>query len=471
MRGVGLALGLLLIGSCLYAQVSIKGTAPAYPAKTISLYIYNDYITYQEREIAQAQIDENGNFSLKAQVEETQYAFLRIDNELADFFIEKNGDYVVKFPEPKVQETSVNEFVERNFHRLEITNSTWYSLNPSLVRLNNLYDDFLENNVYLLMRQSTRDKKKLVDNINAFRKDINEKFNAVHGEFFETYVNYAFANIRQITMLPEERLYEEYFKDQAIHYRNLEYMNFFHSFFEKKVELFAISNKGSKLVHAINASASLDFIDGVLTENEFLQDKHLRRLALIKACQNFFHDKEFKKGKVANLLEKIEQENLHPEIALAAKTMRTELVRLAPGNPAPEIELRNSNNIPTKLSDFRGKYIYLEFTDATCPACNAETMLVKELKREFGNKIEFVTVLVNEDFEIAREYIQANDYNWTFLISGRESKVLKDYNIKSVPSYYLIDKDFKLLLSPAQNPSHHADLPEKNIKYILHKLK
>lgn len=471
MRGVSLAVGLLLICGWLNAQVNIKGTALAYPAKTISLYIYNDYITYQEKEIAQAKIDEKGNFSLKAQVEETQYAFLRIDNELADFFIEKNGDYVVKFPDPIKKESNINEFVERNFHRMEITNSTWYSLNPSLVRFNNLYDDFLENNVYLLMRQSTKDRKKLVDNVNAFRKEINENFKGVHGEFFENYVNYAFANIRQITMLPEDALYEEYFNEKPIHYRNLEYMNFFHSFFEKKMELFAISNKGNRIVHAINAGATLDFIDEILTQNEFFKDKRLRRLAMIKACQSFFHDKEFKKVKVADLLEKIEQENLHSEITLAAKNMRSELTRLAPGNPAPDIELRNSNNIPTKLSDLKGKYIYLEFTDATCPACNAETMLVKELKREFGNKIEFVTVLINEDFEVARKYIQANNYDWTFLISGRESKVLRDYNIKSVPTYYLIDKNFNLLLSPAQNPSHHADLPEKNVKYLLHNLK
>lgn len=471
MRGVSLAVGLLLVSTWLCAQVSIKGTAPAYPGKSISLYIYADYITYQEKEIAQAKIDEKGNFSLKADVEETQYALLRIDNELADFFIEKNGDYTVKFPAPVKKENNVNEFVERNFHRLEITNSTWYSLNPSLVRFNALYDDFLENNVYLLMRQSTQDRKKLVDNVNTFRKEINEKFSGVHGEFFQTYANHAFANIRQITMLPEEALYDEYFNEKPIHYRNLEYMNFFHSFFEKKMELFAISNNGSRLVHAINANASLDFIDEILLQNPLFKDKHLRRLAMIKACQSFFYDKEFKKDKVASHLEKIEQENLHSEIALAAKNLKTELMRLAPGNPAPEIALRNSNNVPTKLSDFKGKYIYLEFTDATCPACNAETMLVKELKKEFGKKITFVTVLINDDFEIARRYIQANGYDWTFLISGRESKVLRDYNIKSVPSYYLIDKNFNLLLSPAQNPSHHADLPEKNVKYLLYNLK
>lgn len=471
MRGVSLVAILLLVTGFVNAQVSIKGTAPDYLGKSVSLFIYDDYITYNEKEIAQAKIDAKGNFSLKADVPETQYAFLRIENEIADFFIEKNGSYEVKFPAPTKTNGDVNEFVERNFHTLEITDNTWYSLNPSIAAFNNLYDDFLEKNVYLITRQSTQDRKKLVDNIKAFRQDVDTKFSAVHSEFFKTYVDYAFANIRQITMLPEASLYEQYFKDKHIHYRNLEYMSFFHNFYEKKVELLAISNEGHKLVNAINGGTSLGFIDEILTKNDLLQDINIRRLALIKACQSFYRDDEFKKHKVASLLDKIIEENLHAEITLAAQNMKRNLVKLTPGSPAPEIELRNSANIPMKLSDLKGKYIYLEFTDATCQACNIETMLVQQLKKEFGKKVAFVTVLINDDFEVARKYIQANGYDWTFLISGKHSKVLKDYNVKSMPTYYLIDKNFNLLLSPAQNPSHHADLPEKNVKYLLYNLK
>ena len=367
---------LLFSGIAIAGEVQIKGAAPDYPTRTVELYIYDDYITYKEKKIAQAEVDENGAFQLSASMDETQYAFLRIGTQFADFFMEKDGAYEVRFPAPIKNTEAVNQFTERHYQKLEIENATIFSLNPSIARFNKMYDDFLEENRYSIMRGSLKDRADLQTKLKAFRAEVEEKFAAVHGEFFKTHLDYSFAQLEQITLVSDQHIFEKYFADGEIHYRNYEYMNYFNQFFEKRVELFALSSEGRGFMGAVNAGVSLPAIDDFLKKDKFLQDKLIRRLLLVKACRSFYYKEGYRKSQVVKLLKKIEQENFHEEVVLAAKNMRQILTKLNVGSPAPDIALRNSNNIPTKLSDFKGKYIYLEFTDATCPTCNLETRII-----------------------------------------------------------------------------------------------
>lgn len=456
MRGFSLVLLAVLLSEAACAQVIIRGKATAYPKKDIALFIYDDYITYTEKELARTSIDSYGNFSLKVDIAETQYAFLRIDNELADFYVEKDGVYEVIFPPPAKKTSPVNEFIEKNYHDLEITNSTLYSLNPAIDRFNKMYDRFLEKN-FTLIGHSAQDKKKLFDNIKAFRSEVEEKFNAVHGDFFELVVEYSFAQLEQTTLVKEETLYEKHLKDKRVVFGNSAYMAFFHDFYEQKVETYALTKEGSGFVKAVNSGLSLPAIEGILEKNQFFKDKQLRQLALIKACQTLYYNDEYEKERLVEMLDKIANEKTNAEISKAALNLKHQLTKLNVGKPAPDFILRRSNNEPMHLSDLKGKYIYLEFTDATCPPCNMETIIIKDFKKHYGDKIEFVTVAINDDFEIVRKYIEANGYDWTFIISGKNSPVLEDYNIKAVPTYYLIDRNFNLLRSPADRPSRNID--------------
>lgn len=445
-----------LLGFTPKAQVSITGHAADYVGKDVALFIYDEYITHKEKELARVSVDKSGHFSLEADIQETQYAFLRIDNEIADFFAEKGGSYDVIFPTPARTEGAVNEFIERNYHTLEITNSTLYSLNPSIIRFNKMYDYFLEKN-FSLIGHSLKDRKQLYDNIKTFRQEVDDKFSAVHGQFFENTVTYSFAHLEQTTLVKDETLYERYFQNKPLHLKNSAYMDFFHNFYEKRVELYALTKEGSGFLNAVNSGLSLTTIESILEKNTFFKNREIRQMALIKACQNLYYNDEYKKEKLVELLDKIASEKVNPEITKAAINMKHQLTKLNVGKPAPDFILRKSDNNPIHLSDLKGKYIYLEFTDATCPPCNSETHIIKEFKKHYGNKIEFVTVAINDDFEVVRNYIKANGYDWTFIISGKNSPVLEDYNIKAVPTYYLIDRNFNLLRSPADRPSRNID--------------
>src|ERR1700737_3861609 len=54
-------------------------------------------------------------------------------------------------------------------------------------------------------------------------------------------------------------------------------------------------------------------------------------------------------------------------LALGAAKVRAERADPKIGSPAPEFEIKDSKETPRHLSEFRGKPVVLEWTNAECP--------------------------------------------------------------------------------------------------------
>jgi peroxiredoxin len=173
---------------------------------------------------------------------------------------------------------------------------------------------------------------------------------------------------------------------------------------------------------------------------------------LIDGIIQLYNNPEFKKEKMVKVLDALSQHAATPNLKTAAANAKYMLTRNQAGTQAPDFEIRSHNNEIKKLKDFEGKYIYLQFTDVNCLPCNSESKVVASLQQKYGDKIQFVTITINNDFEETREFVRRNGYSWTFLIAGTEHKVLEDYNVKSVPEYFLIGPGGKFIQSPALRP-------------------
>ena len=55
-------------------------------------------------------------------------------------------------------------------------------------------------------------------------------------------------------------------------------------------------------------------------------------------------------------------------------------------------------------------------------------------------------------------FVLKNDYNWIFLHFGNQVDILKNYDIRAYPTYFLIGPDGKLIYSPAASPSENFEL-------------
>ncbi len=457
MRSLLTAYCLLLTAYCSHAgQSLIQASAPDYKGKFAKLYVYDDYITYTEKELTSARVGLDGKFELWFTVSETQYAFIRIDNEIMDVYLEKDKKYKIDFPPPTRNKGATNPLSERNYRKLRMLEADSSSLNLSIAKFNKLYDKFLLDNKELMVRRGMSDKKLLHDRIATFRDDVGEEFSFSGNDYLQNHILYSIAQLELITMASDYKIFETYLQKPFLE-TNYEYMRFFHQYFEKHLEIFRLTEQGKGLVDAINNFTTLERVNTILFLDDYLHSKILREAVLIDGLIMFYNNPDYKKEGIVKVLEALSQQASTPYLKKTAANAKNMLTRNQQGTVAPDFEIRSHNNKIKSLKDFIGKYVYLQFTDVACLPCNSETKTVADLQKKYGTKVQFITVTINNDFEETRDFVSRNAYAWNFLIAGDDHKVLEDYNVKSVPEYFLISPDGNFIQSPALRPDRGID--------------
>lgn len=118
--------------------------------------------------------------------------------------------------------------------------------------------------------------------------------------------------------------------------------------------------------------------------------------------------------------------------------------RVLPGNQAPEFTLQNIHGENVSLSDFKGKVVYLDFWASWCGPCMREVPFAKELKKRFEGEddLVFLYVSVDEDAMAWRNTVERHEIQGVHLnIPGMRHEIGQNYNVKGVPSFFIIDRD------------------------------
>jgi thioredoxin-related protein len=66
--------------------------------------------------------------------------------------------------------------------------------------------------------------------------------------------------------------------------------------------------------------------------------------------------------------------------------------------------------------------------------------------------VDVVVISVDDDPAQLKAFRDRERYQWHFLHYSYHPDILKQYDIKALPTYFLLDKEGKLLLSPAPSP-------------------
>jgi Peroxiredoxin len=126
-------------------------------------------------------------------------------------------------------------------------------------------------------------------------------------------------------------------------------------------------------------------------------------------------------------------------------TSNTGSGKAAQGKLAPDITLNDLNGQTVKLSDYRGKVVILNFWASWCPPCKSEMSDLDGAAREFSKGNNAVLLAVNltdgsrETSATASKYITDNKFSMTVLLDTK-SNAANAYNITSIPTTYIIDK-------------------------------
>ncbi len=146
-----------------------------------------------------------------------------------------------------------------------------------------------------------------------------------------------------------------------------------------------------------------------------------------------------------------------------------EIKKFSPGEPAVDFSFTTLEGKAMKLSDLKGKVVYMDFWASWCGPCKGEMPYAKKLKEHFkDNKdVVFLYVSIDEKEEAWKKGITAMDISGIHARTpGWGGEIAKLYKIQSVPSYFLIDKKGNFVMKTTPRPSQTEEL-KKEIEKLL----
>ena len=141
---------------------------------------------------------------------------------------------------------------------------------------------------------------------------------------------------------------------------------------------------------------------------------------------------------------------------------------LKAGSVAPEFRLKGPDGKELALSDFRGKYVVLDFWASWCGDCRRDIPNIKALYEKYSPKgVEFVGVSFDDNAErwqnaikeFALKYHQVSE-----LKKWKTTDIYAAYGIKWIPTIYIIGPDGKVKLATVL--SERAEQFLHNLYYV-----
>ncbi|MEO6845021.1 MAG: TlpA disulfide reductase family protein [Ginsengibacter sp.] len=122
------------------------------------------------------------------------------------------------------------------------------------------------------------------------------------------------------------------------------------------------------------------------------------------------------------------------------------LYSLKNGNPVMTFSATSSSNQIITLSDFRGKYVVLDFWGTWCSPCLKGFAKMKKYYNKFQDKIEFISIACNDTDSDWRKAIKEYKLNWIQILNKKDTDDLESqYNVETFSTKILIDKDGNLV--------------------------
>ncbi len=94
-----------------------------------------------------------------------------------------------------------------------------------------------------------------------------------------------------------------------------------------------------------------------------------------------------------------------------------------------------------KLSDYKGKVVFLNFWATWCPPCRAEMPTIEKLWKKLSSNKDFVWLAVDaqEKPDVVKAFIQKTGYTFPILLdtTGQGDA---EYGVQAIPTTYVIDK-------------------------------
>lgn len=121
--------------------------------------------------------------------------------------------------------------------------------------------------------------------------------------------------------------------------------------------------------------------------------------------------------------------------------------QLEVGQQAPDFTIKGADQKAIKLSDFKGKYVLLDFWASWCGPCRREMPHVKAAYEQFkGNNFQVFAVSIDSDATAWKKALEEDNMPFVHALDVKGKQSVGDlYMVRAIPTNFLIDSTGKII--------------------------
>ncbi|WP_439181899.1 TlpA family protein disulfide reductase [Carboxylicivirga taeanensis] len=428
--------------------VTVKGHAPAYAGYDLVMRQVVNPISMEEADLMVIRVNEQGHFEQGIELTEVTPASIDMGKYRGHIFLEPGKTYQLMLPpfSPRSDAERFNPYFVPKDIDLGIVNTEAQALNRCLGEFDNELNTLYNANAVRIFSHSD------VSLAKSLIQEIDSTQTCSH-PYFIRYKQYAYGELLMLAHKRNKRkaIYQT-FKGDSLNFLMPSFRRTFTSYFKSFFNYYFSTAKGEPLREAFANRARFDTLSMLFRTDTLFANPELAELVLLKGSYDGFYSGRYNQEAIIRIFQQASQYGCTQKIREIAAGLYARVTWLRVGSDAPPFTLYRLDGKERSLSDYEGKFVYLNFMHTSNHACKEDLQLLNILHKQLKRELTIVTVIMDEDPSVAEQMVKDNKFRWDFLHYGAMPKVALDYRIKALPSYYVIDPNQKLRLSPAPSP-------------------
>ena len=112
------------------------------------------------------------------------------------------------------------------------------------------------------------------------------------------------------------------------------------------------------------------------------------------------------------------------------------------GKELPKFELNLLSGKKLNSESLKGKPTIINFWFSNCAPCIEEMPLLNEIKTEFGNEVNFISMTFQNPNDV-NEFLKTHDFDFTHIVNSKE--YIKTFGMFGYPKTLILDKDLVIV--------------------------
>lgn len=441
------------------AQVRFYGSAPDYASLAIEIETMNDYLTQTTRILSVMKIDNTGAFDVSFELDHPAKIMLNLGAYSAYLYAYPNAEYEIVLPpfRPRADADRLNPFFSPDVVELGIINTDSVPNDfQSLQLLENTFSYYNPRMVSLVRSRNTKQADVILNNMDSIMKPA---LASSTDTVFPLINKYTRAQIWTAPRMRRPRtVIKELYADEPVLWGIPSYWTAQRMVTKDFLRWYSFSNNGTELKKAISKKpTTFGAIDSVLCKDTLFYQTELREMLIVQGVFDSYYSKMLSDGQIDTLLITATNQAKSEKVRDLALSIYNKKNHLKVGSNAPEFTLFDIEGNEVSLSDLRGKFIYLGFLHTENFACIKDIAALNGMQRKYKRDMTVVGIMTDEKSDELPNFFEGKKSNWLILSATLMPRVISDYGVTNLPTYFLIDPEGRLVSKNTPSPTEDIE--------------